>query len=61
MDKVEKTEPDYVCDKCNLPLHTIQEVGYLGNPHSDSCSEFTELMTLCVDCTPFSKLIKSST
>ena len=44
----------FICDKCNHPMYTIKELGYLGNPNLNNteCSPFTELMTLCPECTP---------
>jgi hypothetical protein len=47
-------KPEFICDKCNIPMYTIEELGYLGNPHLTNfdCSPFSELMTLCKECTP---------
>ena len=52
-------EPDFICDKCNHPMYGIEELGFLGNPHKETfeCSPFTELMTLCPECTPPDYLI----
>ena len=52
-------KPEFICDKCNYPMYSIHEVGYMGNPHEKGnpreknfeCSPFTELMTLCKKCT----------
>ena len=57
-DKSKRLEPEFVCDKCNYPMYTIEDLGYLGNPHDKNgeCTPFTELMTLCPDCTPIEYL-----
>ena len=54
-------KPQYICDKWNLPMNTIREVGYLGNPNGSEeefeCSPFTELICLCPTCTPVDFLL----
>ena len=47
-------KPEFICDKCNFPMYTIEELGYLGDPNLENvdCSPFTELMTLCKECAP---------
>ena len=45
---------EFVCDKCNYPMHDMVEIGFLGDPteNRDECNPFTELMVLCPKCTP---------
>ncbi len=56
-----RVKPEFVCDKCNYPMYSVEELGYLGNPHRETfeCSPFTELMTLCPKCTPIDYLINN--
>jgi len=54
-------EAEYICDKCNLPMHDIREVGYLGDPKGPQtefeCHPLMELMCLCPECTPVEFLL----
>ena len=56
-NKDKGVEPEFICDKCNYPIYTIDELGFLGNPdiNNTECTPFTEIMTLCRKCTPIEK------
>jgi hypothetical protein len=58
MIKNDLKEPPFICDKCMVPMYGMEEVGFLGNPHTTKCEENMELMTLCPECTPYCYIFK---